>query len=131
MQYSDLLGTPFRLWGRGKDGIDCLGVVIEIHRRLGNDIPDPLIELHTAFNETEVLTACKAGPWCEVVGGYEIGDVPIFRDNAGRIHVGVLVTNSHMLHATETHGVIVSPLHSRAQSIQKVYRFDAKADNHT
>ena len=111
--------------------MDCLGVVIEIHRRLGMTIPDPLSHAPEEFDTETVVSDTARNGWREVVGGYEVGDVPVFFDNAGRVHVGVLVSRTHMLHATEAHGVIVSPLRSRTQSIKRVYRFDAKADDNT
>lgn len=38
----DLLKWPYRFGGRGPDGVDCLGVVIEVYRRAGLELPDPL-----------------------------------------------------------------------------------------
>ena len=38
--YNDLIGKPFLWGGRGPDGYDCLGLCIEIYRRLNKTIPD-------------------------------------------------------------------------------------------
>lgn len=38
----DLLTRPYRFGGRGADGIDCLGIVLEVYRRAGLELPDPL-----------------------------------------------------------------------------------------
>lgn len=44
VEYSDLFDLDYREGGRGSDGtIDCIGVVIEIFRRAGLSLPDPLI----------------------------------------------------------------------------------------
>lgn len=42
VEYTDLVGQPFRPNGRwGSGSIDCLGVVLEIYRRGGLGLPDP------------------------------------------------------------------------------------------
>ena len=123
MQYSDLLGTPFKLYGRDKTGIDCLGVVLEVYRRAGTPFPDPLEVLPTTPSLDAMLSTGETSEWSQVVGGYRERDVVLFRDSAGSLHVGVLVTPSRILHATEAHGVVVSPLRYKQQSIEKVYRY--------
>lgn len=59
VEYSDLLGVPFRRDGRTGDGYyDCLGVVLEVFRRAGLGLPDPKLqggraaEFSTLFEET-------------------------------------------------------------------------------
>jgi len=43
VEYQDMLETPFILNGRwGSGGIDCLGVALEIFRRAGLGLPDPI-----------------------------------------------------------------------------------------
>lgn len=40
IQYADLLGKPFEYGGRGPDSFDCFGLVMEVHKRHGNELPD-------------------------------------------------------------------------------------------
>ncbi len=40
MIYADLLGKRFRYGGRGPDEYDCYGLVMEIYKRIGVDLPD-------------------------------------------------------------------------------------------
>lgn len=126
MQYSDLLGTPFLRHGRSKEGIDCLGIVLEMYRRAGIDVPDPLEHMPGDPLNEDIFADITQGSWREVVGGYRELDVIVFRDSQGRLHVGVLVTLSKMLHATENNGVVVSPIRYRQQSIEKVYRYECQ-----
>jgi cell wall-associated NlpC family hydrolase len=42
--YEDLLTIPYLVDGRfGGSGIDCLGVVLEMYRRAGLGLPDPMV----------------------------------------------------------------------------------------
>ena len=41
MDFTDLIGTPFANHGRDvKQGLDCYGVVREVYRRYGYDVPE-------------------------------------------------------------------------------------------
>jgi cell wall-associated NlpC family hydrolase len=127
VQYSDLLGTPFVRHGRSKEGIDCLGIVLEMYRRAGIDLPDPVDTLPEEALSDHGVISDAMGEWEDVVGGYRELDVIVFRDSTGKIHVGVLVSLAKMIHATENNGVIVSPLRYKQQSIQKVYRYRCRS----
>ena len=39
-QVNDLIGKPFRDMGRGPDCFDCFGLVMEVFRRQGIELPD-------------------------------------------------------------------------------------------
>lgn len=39
-EYADLIGIPYKLGGRGPNEYDCYGLLMELHRRQGNTIPD-------------------------------------------------------------------------------------------
>lgn len=46
MMYADLLGMPFVPGGRGPDGYDCYGLVLEIYHRLGKPLPELVSDIH-------------------------------------------------------------------------------------
>lgn len=43
VEYEDMIGWPYEVEGRTEGGIDCLGVVLEIYRRAGLGLPDPVV----------------------------------------------------------------------------------------
>ena len=55
-----LWGAPFKTGGRAREGIDCLGVIIEVYRRCGFSVPDPL-----SGSRQEVL-AHRIMDWFEI-----------------------------------------------------------------
>ena len=41
MNFNDLIGVPFKNRGRDiQDGFDCYGLVKEVYRRYGHEIPE-------------------------------------------------------------------------------------------
>ena len=40
LEYADLIGKQFKYGGRGPDFYDCYGLLMEMFRRNGQDIPD-------------------------------------------------------------------------------------------
>lgn len=110
MEYSDLLGIPFKFGGRDRDGMDCWGIVQEVHKRLGNDVHDPM-----------------CGEWKEVKDDLRIGDVLVFGySGCGAVtHCSVWLGGGKMLHAMERLGVIVSPFRHMQKRYIKAYRYAA------
>lgn len=53
MNYSDLLTVPFKKRGRGCDGMDCYGLVMECVKRDGKGLRDCLPVLFGDINEYE------------------------------------------------------------------------------
>ena len=41
IDYSDLIGVPFKNQGRDKNiGLDCYGLVMEVYKKLGIQLPE-------------------------------------------------------------------------------------------
>jgi cell wall-associated NlpC family hydrolase len=53
IEVNDLIGIPYKARGRGKDGLDCYGLFLELMRREGVILPDP------AYTDTERETNKK------------------------------------------------------------------------
>lgn len=59
VEYEDLLGLQYRADARALDGtggIDCIGVVLEIYRRAGIELPDPKAQGEAIWSFSELLT---------------------------------------------------------------------------
>jgi cell wall-associated NlpC family hydrolase len=101
-----LLGTPFRHQGRSaKTGVDCVGFLMEIGKRVDYDhevmdrttykrIPDESIALkYLRLNMNEIPL--------EEVG---IGDVITMRIAGKEVHVGVKIDDTRFIHARNKGG---------------------------
>lgn len=72
MEYIDLLGAPFVYGGRSvKEGFDCYGLVMELYRRRGIQLPtsqstDQYSLIHRMINDAKPLFTeiAKPEPYC-------------------------------------------------------------------
>lgn len=96
-EYADLLGIPFGYGGRGPDVFDCYGLQEELHRRLGQQIPDVRSPAQQALiadllgNEVQQWTPCHRGP----------GAVLTFRIGRYISHVGMMLSQTQFIHTWE------------------------------
>ena len=120
LELNDLLGKPYKAHGRGPDGYDCYGLVIEVEKRLGKDMPD----LYKKLSEGEDIhnASCvsqKAG--YRKVDKAEFGDVVVFFNQNGQIHhSGVCLKNGDFVHC-DKYGVRISQLDTGVER-KEVYR---------
>ena len=121
IDYSDLIGVPFKNRGRDvKTGLDCYGLVMEVFKRFGKNIP----EYHEDFNNVEKVnalitskTAIKTN-WAKV----DRLAMPVpcliairFGVPPGMVnHTGCYIGNGKFIHIRENIGVCVDNVHSPA-----------------
>jgi len=93
-------GTPYRLGGMSKAGIDCSGF-IHITFRDVLDVRLPRTTQSLARTGTEVHR-----------DQLNVGDLVFFKTGLLQRHVGIYVGNKHFIHASTSKGVIKSRLNS-------------------
>lgn len=94
-QHQDWAGTPYRIGGQSRDGIDCSAFVqITLRETLGIDLPRTTSEQVQAGRP---ISRNELQP----------GDLVFFRD--GR-HVGIYLEDNRFLHASTRRGVMISRL---------------------
>ncbi|MBS0028793.1 C40 family peptidase [Chitinophaga sp. 22321] len=92
-------GTPYRLGGKTRDGIDCSGFV--------NTLMNAVFQLGLSGNSTDLYTQVKRLP----VKDLHEGDLVFFRIHHKRIsHVGIYLENDKFVHASTSAGVMISDL---------------------
>lgn len=106
MRYDDLLNVPYKAHGRGKDGYDCYGLVVEMCRRAGTPLRDPYGIAHL-----------PSGRVNDYIGGVNVRKTDAPKVGAlaechcrGSLHVGYVVERGKMIHATTDKGVRVTPI---------------------
>ncbi|WP_284204939.1 NlpC/P60 family protein [Psychromonas marina] len=99
-EFSKWQGTPYRLGGNSKKGIDCSALVQNIYR--------------DSFNITLPRTTET-----QVEQGYlvyrnqlQIGDLVFFKTGWNTRHVGIYIGNEEFIHASTSQGVITSSLNN-------------------
>lgn len=100
-----MLGWKYEPLGRGREGIDCLGVVLAFYAAaIGIPLPDP-----ASGTAAEVLDSHFAAEFNAVSGdAYQDGDVARFSKD-GHEHLGIVLGRA-VLHAYHRGGVIVTPI---------------------
>lgn len=113
--WMDLLGKPFTRGARGPAAYDCLGLALEMARRLGKQVPDYVSD------ETELHKQLGAGG-CTLADLPQIprpvpGCVVLLRMSPTQHHLAFMVDAYRMIHASATLGCVVervlSPLWQR------------------
>lgn len=102
---SDWIGTPYLKRGRTREGCDCLGLLMLVHKaRLGVDLPDPYCTITAAIRNKE---ADQNAQFYVPVESPEEGDVILVRYKGFPIHVGYCIDRTWMLHTDPEMGAII------------------------
>lgn len=121
MDYTDLLGTKFKIHGRSKkEGFDCYGLAIEVLKRNGVELPDIIYqslderniihdELHSLIPNVRI-----ANP--------EINCIIELCVHGEPLHVGVYLGNGLFIHSTKDIGVIIEPIKRYSKRIKGYYK---------
>jgi len=96
---NDLIGKPFVDCGRGPHGYDCWGLVREIYRRHGVEIPDYSISAESCAEITgAVQDGMQSGAWLELHQP-ETPCLVVIRIHPNfSVHLGVYVGYGRFLH---------------------------------
>lgn len=91
-------GTPYRMGGTGKTGVDCSAFVKAVYL--------------SAFGVTLPRTAREQYRSARILSATELkeGDLVFFNTRGGVSHVGIYLTNNKFVHASTSQGVTVSDL---------------------
>jgi cell wall-associated NlpC family hydrolase len=91
------LGVPYVFGGTSSNGFDCSGYVQHVFALLGINLPRTA---DAQYDEGH-----------RIVGGMKPGDLVFFQTYAaGASHVGIYIGNGKFVHASSSHGVMVSSL---------------------
>ncbi|WP_415911384.1 NlpC/P60 family protein [Neptuniibacter sp. QD37_11] len=97
-QYKSWAGTPYRLGGNNRSGIDCSAFTqVTFRDQFGVDIPR--------------TTRDQLGSGSNIAKGQlKAGDLVFFQTGYKQRHVGIYVQEGQFLHASTSKGVIISRL---------------------
>jgi len=94
-------GTPHRLGGTTRSGIDCSGLAMKIYKKLfGLQIP--------RTTEEQVRTGVSVS-----MGKLQAGDLVFFLLSDKKRHVGIYLSKGEFVHASKSKGVTISDINDR------------------
>ncbi len=97
-QYREWRGTPYRMGGLSKKGVDCSGFVYLTYRSL-TDVKLP----RTTRQQVNLGQAVA-------LQNLRAGDLLFFKTGWATRHVGIYIQDGKFLHASTNKGVIISRL---------------------
>jgi len=91
-------GTPHRMGGNDRQGVDCSGLVVQIYRDLyGTHLPRTTLALSKTGQAIDYRSLSP-------------GDLVFFRLPDGKRHVGIYLDRGQFAHASARRGVMISQL---------------------
>jgi len=97
-QHQAWQGTPYRLGGQSRQGIDCSGFVqLTYHTQVGVTLP------RTTAQQARVGQPVP-------ISDLTTGDLVFFKFYGKTRHVGIYLEQNRFLHASKSSGVMISPL---------------------
>jgi cell wall-associated NlpC family hydrolase len=97
LDINDLLGKPYKVHGRDPDGYDCYGLVIEVERRLGRNLPD-LYKIFEKKSDVRNVTLSTEATGLIKTDTPSFGDIIVFRKKGRADHVAVYLKDRDFIH---------------------------------
>ena len=118
--FTDLIGVPFKNKGRGMNGMDCYGLVKEVYKRYGYDIPeyDAQYKDYTDMRKIDkiIKSNTKGYPWKEIAEPKAPCLIAIrFGSPDGVVnHTAVYIGGGRFIHTREKIGVNIDRISNPA-----------------
>lgn len=121
MDYSDLIGTRFKIHGRSKEeGFDCYGLAIEVLRRNGIKMIDVFYD--TLDNRKEVHDIIHNIIPNQKIDKAEENCIIEIDVRGEPLHIGVYIGNGKFIHTTSRKNVVIEPLRLYKNKIVGYYK---------
>jgi hypothetical protein len=113
--FMDLLGKPFVKQGRGPDAFDCVGLALEMARRLGYKLPDYVSSEEVLHQQLGAAGATFAD--MPQIPRPVPGCIVLLRMRPDMHHIAFMVDEYRMIHVSGSTGCVIervlSPLWQR------------------
>lgn len=108
------VGLPFLDGGRDPHGVDCWGLVrLVLKEECDIDLPSygEIAADNLSGIAGTVANACKEEPWINVhPASKRAFDVVLMRRSRALVHLGILISESKLLHIEEKTAAVIVPL---------------------
>lgn len=92
-----MLGKPYKVHGRGPDSFDCYGLVIEVEKRLGRELPD-LYKIFEKKSEVRDVTLATQSVGLVKTDTPSFGDIIVFKKKGRVDHIAVYLKGGDFIH---------------------------------
>jgi hypothetical protein len=119
---ADLIGIPYKPKGRDKNGMDCLGVAIEVLKRNGITLKDVFYEDTEPETNKRIMETMEASIPSTKLERPEINCIIEFTVLGQPSHIGVYLGNDEFIHASRQFGVVIDRLYRWKNRVRGYYR---------
>lgn len=101
--YESWLGTPHKMGGMTKQGVDCSGFVQNVYKEVyGIMLPRTAAEMEKALEPIDSKSSLKEG------------DLVFFKNKSNKVsHVGIYLKDNTFVHTSTSQGVVISSLNDK------------------
>jgi hypothetical protein len=119
---NDLIGIPFKKRGRDKNGMDCLGLAIEVLNREGIKLDDVFYEDIEESTKKRLMESMEASIPNTKLERPEKNCIIEFIILGQPSHIGVYLGDGEFIHASEKFGVVIEKLYRWNHRVRGYYR---------
>ncbi len=121
----DLIGTPFKENGTTPDGMDCMGLLLEMYRRQGVELAPYAGDYQVGTEESRALLAESMEALFVVADRpYQPLDVALCdRPGTDGAHVALHVSGDRWIHSDRNVGVVIIRWERTQSYVVEVYRY--------
>ena len=120
---NDLVGVPFVDEGRSLDGFDCYGLVREVYKRFGVEIPEVNVSVYNCKRAQEEINEAASKEWRKI-NELQIPCVLLTTPHAGFAqHIACYIGSNKLIHTNINIGVLVEPLYKWKNKILGYYQY--------
>lgn len=113
----DLIGIPFKQFGRDLKGLDCFGLVMTLYKRRGIVVPDIKYGATDKERNEAITSPINLRGWvpCELSPGVAVA----LKRNGIVQHCGICIDHDRFIHSSEDHFGVVTASFSRNGGLNK------------
>jgi cell wall-associated NlpC family hydrolase len=121
----DLIGVPFKERGRDKNGMDCLGLAIEVLKREGIKLDDVFYEDMEESTKKRLMETLEASVPNTKLERPEKNCVIEFNILGRPSHIGIYIGDGEFIHASRQFGVAIDKLYRWKSRVKGYYRVNS------
>lgn len=117
----DLIGIPYKVHGRDKDGMDCYGLAIEVMKRCGITLPDVFYD-DIEQNTCEKIRILNNGLPLKKMQKPCENCIIVMNTKGYESHIAVYLGEGMLIHSVRNLGVVYEPLRRYEKRVTEYYQ---------
>lgn len=121
IEVRDLIGIPYKVHGRDRNGMDCYGLAIEVLKRCGYTLPDVFYD-DIEKNTCEKIRIINKGLPLIKMQNPEENCIILMNSKGYENHIAIYLGEGMMIHSTRLAGVVVEQISKYQKLVTGYYK---------